>query len=45
MRALPVIRAELAELFRPYARANGVYMPSSTWFIRARKAGRERAAT
>jgi SAM-dependent methyltransferase len=36
-RALPTIRAKLAELFRPYERADGVYMPSSTWFIRARK--------
>ena len=36
-RALPTIRAKLAELFRPHERADGVYMPSSTWFIRARK--------
>jgi SAM-dependent methyltransferase len=36
-RALPGIRAELAELFRPYERAAGVYMASSTWLIRARK--------
>jgi hypothetical protein len=38
-RALPVIRAKLIELFRRHERADGVYMPSSTWFIRARKAG------
>jgi SAM-dependent methyltransferase len=36
MRSLPQIRAELAELFRPYLRPEGVYMGSSTWFIRAR---------
>jgi ubiquinone/menaquinone biosynthesis C-methylase UbiE len=39
MRSLPAIRAELAELFRPHLRGDGtgVYMDSSTWFIRARK--------
>jgi SAM-dependent methyltransferase len=38
-RSLPEIRAELAALFRPYARPDGVYMDSSTWLIRARKNG------
>jgi SAM-dependent methyltransferase len=38
-RLMAEIRPRLAELFRPYLRADGVYMPSSTWFIRARKAG------
>ncbi|HXJ22116.1 MAG TPA: class I SAM-dependent methyltransferase [Polyangia bacterium] len=39
---LPEIRAELAELFRPNLRPGGVgvYMGSSTWFIRARKSNR-----
>jgi SAM-dependent methyltransferase len=37
-RALPIIREKLAELLRAYERADGIYMPSSTWFIRARKA-------
>ncbi|HTQ46727.1 MAG TPA: methyltransferase domain-containing protein [Polyangiaceae bacterium] len=36
-RRLPAIRAELAELFRPHLRADGVYLPSSTWIIVARK--------
>jgi SAM-dependent methyltransferase len=37
MRSLPQIRAELAGLFRPSLRGDGVYLDSSTWFIRARK--------
>jgi SAM-dependent methyltransferase len=36
---LPAIRAELAELMRAHVRSDGVYMPSSTWAIMARKAG------
>lgn len=38
-RFLPEIRARLDELFRDYERADGVYMPSSTWFVVARKDG------
>jgi SAM-dependent methyltransferase len=34
---LPAIRAELAELMRAHQRDGGVYMPSSTWAIAARK--------
>jgi SAM-dependent methyltransferase len=36
-RRLPAIRAALAERLRPHLRADGVYMPSSTWFIMAKK--------
>jgi ubiquinone/menaquinone biosynthesis C-methylase UbiE len=36
-RKLPEIRAQLKELFLPYLREDGVFMPSSTWFIVARK--------
>jgi SAM-dependent methyltransferase len=38
-RRLPAIRAELTELMRAHQRAGGVYMPSSTWAIVARKQG------
>jgi len=34
---LPEIRRELAELMAPYLRDEGVFMPSSTWAIMARK--------
>ena len=37
-RKLPEIRARLAEMLKPYVRADGVWMPSSTWRIEARKA-------
>jgi SAM-dependent methyltransferase len=36
-RRLPEIRARLAEMLRPHARDDGVYLPSSTWLIMARK--------
>jgi len=36
-RRLPEIRARLAEVLGPWLRADGVYMPSSTWAIMARK--------
>ncbi len=36
-RWLPEIRARLTELFRPYVREHGVFMPSSTWMITAHK--------
>lgn len=36
-RALPTIRRELHALLEPYLRADGVFMPSSTWAIMARK--------
>jgi SAM-dependent methyltransferase len=38
-RKLPEIRRELRELMEPYLRAEGVFMPSSTWAIMARKPG------
>jgi SAM-dependent methyltransferase len=34
---LPEIRARLREMLGKYARPDGVYMPSSTWMIMARK--------
>jgi SAM-dependent methyltransferase len=37
-RRLPEIRARLAEVLRPHVRHDGVYLPSSTWFIMATKA-------
>jgi SAM-dependent methyltransferase len=36
-RRLPEIRARLAELLGPHVRDDGVYLPSSTWLIMARK--------
>ena len=36
-RLLPTISAELMKLMRAHQRADGVYMPSSTWAIVARK--------
>ncbi|MFT3922252.1 MAG: class I SAM-dependent methyltransferase [Myxococcales bacterium] len=36
-RLLPEIRARLRELFLPHLREEGVFLPSSTWFIVARK--------
>jgi SAM-dependent methyltransferase len=36
-RRLPEIRSKLAELLRPHLREGGVYLPSSTWIIMARK--------
>jgi SAM-dependent methyltransferase len=36
-RKLPEIRRDLGELMGPYLRADGVFMPSSTWAIMARK--------
>jgi len=36
-RKLPEIRRELAEFMAPYLRDAGVFMPSSTWAIMARK--------
>jgi hypothetical protein len=36
-RRLPEIRARLAEVLRPRVRDDGVYLPSSTWLIMARK--------
>jgi hypothetical protein len=36
-RRLPEIRARLAERLAPHVREDGVYLPSSTWFIMARK--------
>ena len=36
-RRMPEIRARLAELFRDYLRDDGVFMPSSSWLISARK--------
>ncbi len=36
-RKLPAIRKDLRELMEPYLRAEGVFMPSSTWAIMARK--------
>jgi SAM-dependent methyltransferase len=38
-RCLPTIRAELTELMRAHQRTGGIYMPSSTWAITARKPG------
>jgi SAM-dependent methyltransferase len=39
-RRLPEIRARLDDLLRPHLRDDGVYLPSSTWLIMARKADR-----
>jgi SAM-dependent methyltransferase len=36
---LPAIRQDLRELMEPYLRDGGVWMPSSTWAIMARKVG------
>lgn len=36
-RLQPEIRARLAEALRPHLREDGVYLPSSTWLIMARK--------
>jgi SAM-dependent methyltransferase len=36
-RLMPEIRARLAEVLRPHVRDDGVYLPSSTWLIMARK--------
>lgn len=36
-RRLPEIRARLTELLRPHVRQDGVYLPSSTWLIMAKK--------
>jgi hypothetical protein len=36
-RKLPEIRRDLRELMEPYLRDDGVFMPSSTWAIMARK--------
>jgi ubiquinone/menaquinone biosynthesis C-methylase UbiE len=36
-RRLPEIRSRLGEMLRPHLRADGVYLPSSTWLIMARK--------
>ena len=36
---LPALREDLHELMAPYLRDDGVWMPSSTWAIMARKAG------
>jgi SAM-dependent methyltransferase len=36
-RRLPDIRARLTERLRPHLREGGVYLPSSTWMISARK--------
>jgi len=36
-RKLPDVRRDLAELMTPYLRPDGVFMPSSTWAIMARK--------
>jgi SAM-dependent methyltransferase len=36
-RRLPEIRARLTEFLRPHLRDDGVYLPSSTWMIMARK--------
>jgi len=36
-RKLPQIRRELHDLMEPYLQAEGVFMPSSTWAIMARK--------
>jgi len=36
-RRLPEIRRDLAQLMTPYLRDGGVFMPSSTWAIMARK--------
>ncbi len=36
-RRLPEIRARLADMFRPHVRDHGVFMPSSSWTIMARK--------
>jgi SAM-dependent methyltransferase len=36
-RRLPEIRARLGEMLRPHVRDDGVYLPSSTWLIMARK--------
>jgi len=38
-RKLPEIRRDLHDLMSPYLRGDGVYMPSSTWSIMARKPG------
>ncbi len=37
LQKLPEIRRELGELMAPYLREDGVFMPSSTWTIMARK--------
>lgn len=34
---LPTIRADMERSFKEHERADGVYLPSSTWFIMARK--------
>ncbi len=34
---LPVIREDMASYMTPHEREDGVYLPSSTWFIMARK--------
>jgi len=36
-RKLPEVRSDLRDLMSPYLRAEGVFMPSSTWAIMARK--------
>ncbi len=36
-RRLPEIRAKLEEMMRPHVREDGVYLPSSTWRIMAKK--------
>jgi SAM-dependent methyltransferase len=36
-RLMPEIRARLADVMRPHVRDDGVYLPSSTWLIMARK--------
>ena len=36
-RKLPAIREDLRDLMTPYLRPDGVFMPSSTWAIMARK--------
>ena len=38
-RRLPEIRERLASLMRAHLREDGVYLPSSTWLIVARKPG------
>ena len=34
---LPAIREHMRKSYEPYERSDGVYLPSSTWFIMARK--------
>jgi hypothetical protein len=36
-RKLPEVRSDLRDLMSPYLREEGVFMPSSTWAIMARK--------